>query len=572
MRTSIPNFAKTGLILGDKTKLQYSAIPGAMKRCLNYSLEGDKIIPYSPYSAPDNMYHGDGTPGSYEMTRGATPKQFFPVYYSGLHGFVYLDNDKAWVPDGSNVCQDLTRAAGGNYNVIDHGWDFFQNGNIAIFHPSGDTPQLWSPMTPLTKFVALPGWDVNHTCRKMVFFKNFFIALGLTKSGTEYPSMMKWSSLAPNDTYPTSWDHTDPATLAGELILPGSSTPIIDAIVHDDMLYIFKTTSVVRVRYIGGNSIFYPELLTTSWGLAFRHAVTEVEGQLCVLTSTYDVGFVEGKSIRSIARGRIDKFLASKYIELAPTSSVVKLRYDCIKQKLYLFDYGQVILAWNRTYDLWESYGFEHVVAEAHFSYYTPLSGPDAAQGLVAVFYNSNATPANLDFLMGNLSLADGSSRDVDGQTFYSNYYLEYYSIFPPITDGLNSPVLDVFSRKRVNAIWTLLDFPQRGIEYFGETSGTVYTEDDSILIPYDVQEQYTPPLSILDLLDGGTLLHWANYQYQTSLTEQHQDALHVPLMPSLEGRNFGLFIKRQNDVDVNGGLWAYTGFWFDWELIGGMG
>ena len=39
--------------------------------------------------------------------------------------------------------------------------------------------------------------------------QNYLIALDLTKSGTRYPHMVKWSAAADPGTVPASWDETD---------------------------------------------------------------------------------------------------------------------------------------------------------------------------------------------------------------------------------------------------------------------------------------------------------------------------------------------------------------------------
>lgn len=80
-------------------------------------------------------------------------------------------------------------------------------------------------MVPLYKrttdstFAELPGWDPEWRCKSLRAYKDFLVALNVTKDGVEYPSMVKWPDITPFGDAPGSWDSTLTTNSAGENIL-----------------------------------------------------------------------------------------------------------------------------------------------------------------------------------------------------------------------------------------------------------------------------------------------------------------------------------------------------------------
>ena len=72
-------------------------------------------------------------------------------------------------------------------------------------------------------------WDSTWTCSLLRTCAGALVALGVTKGATAYPNMVKTSSIPTAGTVPSSWDQTNPATLATENILTKMEGPIIDA-------------------------------------------------------------------------------------------------------------------------------------------------------------------------------------------------------------------------------------------------------------------------------------------------------------------------------------------------------
>src|SRR3546814_15319645 len=70
-------------------------------------------------------------------------------------------------------------------------------------------------------------------------YKDFLIALNVTKGATNYPTMVKWSDLTGFGAVPASWDHTSPSNSAGENIINEMKVEIIDGLSLRDSFIIY---------------------------------------------------------------------------------------------------------------------------------------------------------------------------------------------------------------------------------------------------------------------------------------------------------------------------------------------
>jgi hypothetical protein len=74
-------------------------------------------------------------------------------------------------------------------------------------------------------FANIPAWNANWRAAALRSYKSFLIALNVTKAGVNFPSLVKWSDVAPNNVAPTTWDETDTTKLAGENPLSQAGRP-----------------------------------------------------------------------------------------------------------------------------------------------------------------------------------------------------------------------------------------------------------------------------------------------------------------------------------------------------------
>ncbi len=225
----------------------------------------------------------------------ATVAQMFWVYMSLAKGVVF---------DGATHT-DITRVVGGDYTAGDtYQWNGTVFGGIAIVNNGSDVPQAWLTPSIGTKLVNLPNWPATLRTKVIRSFGPFLIAFGITDSGTPAPHQVRWSHEADPGSVPISWDITDPTVDAGEVELPDVQSGIIfDALPLASSMFIYKESSVWKMRYVGGQSIFdfgQSSWLTTAGLLGPRCVCVTGDGAKHVLATQDDIIWHNGSTVDSI--------------------------------------------------------------------------------------------------------------------------------------------------------------------------------------------------------------------------------------------------------------------------------
>ena len=120
--------------------------------------------------------------------------------------------------------------------------------HVPFYKRSGD--QTFKPLTDY-------GWGAGWRCKSLRSFKNFLFAVNVTIDGITYPNMLKWSDIAGFNGPPTSWDITDTTRSAGEVLVGGMKTPIVDARTLGDDLVVYAADSVWSVQYNAGSGFLF---------------------------------------------------------------------------------------------------------------------------------------------------------------------------------------------------------------------------------------------------------------------------------------------------------------------------
>jgi hypothetical protein len=219
---------------------------------------------------------------------------------------------KVYAYDGLNHT-NITRQSVGvdvNYNgAPDDVWSGCVLGGIPVITNGVDLPQQWIPASVATKLTALANWPVTATCKAMRNYKQFLVALNITKGSVEYPTMVKWSHPADPGTVPTTWDETDPTKDAGEYTLSETDDVLVDCAVLRDTNILYKEGSVWGMQFIGGNDIFRFSKLFGQFGAINRNCISEyLTGKHLVFTLG-DVVVHDGQSADSILTRKMRKWL-----------------------------------------------------------------------------------------------------------------------------------------------------------------------------------------------------------------------------------------------------------------------
>ena len=176
---------------------------------------------------------------------------------------------------------------------------------VLVVNNGVDVPHYWGG----TGLIApLPAWTGTWRCQAITSFKNYLVALDITKGASRYGSMVKWSKSADPGTLPTSWDEANPAFDAGEIDLAETPDLLVDALPLGDVLVIYKERSMYSMQPSGDNFIFRFQRLPGEFGMLTRGcgAITPVGH---VVLTAGDVILHSGGEPKSIITGKVRDWL-----------------------------------------------------------------------------------------------------------------------------------------------------------------------------------------------------------------------------------------------------------------------
>ena len=123
-------------------------------------------------------------------TPAVTPYWIAPYTYVTTKFLVHAGLAAVYVDDGTTRTDVTGTAPTGG---IDDRWTGGTLNGIFVCNNGVDLPKYWVG-TIATNLVEMSGvgWDTGWRCEALRPFKNFLVALNITKSGTKYPHMVKW--------------------------------------------------------------------------------------------------------------------------------------------------------------------------------------------------------------------------------------------------------------------------------------------------------------------------------------------------------------------------------------------
>jgi len=232
---------------------------------------------------------------------------YFLMPYRNLNSklWIHAGTARVYVDDGANRF-DLTPAspfAGG----VDDRWTGGVASGVAVLNNGIDLPQFWGGNTG-TPFAPLTGWNVNWRAASVRPFKNYLVALNVTKSGTQFPYMVKWSAAASPGAVPSSWDETDPTKDAGEQDMAETTDTLVDQLPLGDINVLYKERSMYGMQYIGGTFVFRFYKLPGDVGMLARGCAAQIPLGHVVLTAG-DLILHNGQGPQSIVNARTRRWL-----------------------------------------------------------------------------------------------------------------------------------------------------------------------------------------------------------------------------------------------------------------------
>ena len=264
---------------------------------LNQDLKPYELAPEAWSRAINVRFTKDGAEkfdGHNAVYAGAlhAPYWLFP-WQDTIDGFSWLYAGEARMGrivgnNHTDVTRFTTTLGDDDYNAPQPAaiWDGTLIGDLPVFVYSGnvDPPQSWNRING--RFEDLPNWQALTFTDSIYTVSDHLVAMRVGKNGIFNPRMVKWSQAADPGTYPNSWDETDPATGAGEVTLKRTEGEIQTGAQLGNSFLIYKTDSVISMRFIGGQDIFRFDTIFSDFGALSRHAVGVMRKSHLVVTET----------------------------------------------------------------------------------------------------------------------------------------------------------------------------------------------------------------------------------------------------------------------------------------------
>lgn len=250
------------------------------------------------------------------------PYWLLPVSTSSAYYWIYAGLNKVYVTDGANH-YNLTRQTASvdvDYAATaDLNWNGGIIGGVPILNNGLDDPQMWNPVDVSNRLQSLTydsgnTWSAKgYTAKVLRPFGQRLIALGITKSGTEYPTLVKWSHPADPGTVPATWDETDTTKTAGEYDLAEGGA-LIDCLPLKDTNIIYGESSTWGMQLIGGNNVYRFYKIFADSGILSRRCVQTFKGRHLALVPG-DLVIHDGQRVESIVDNRTRRWLANSIDE-----------------------------------------------------------------------------------------------------------------------------------------------------------------------------------------------------------------------------------------------------------------
>ena len=293
------------------------SVPGAGSVGVIKDLPGH-VLPPAAWSDAQNVRFLDGAALQFfghGEAYGApleAPQFVMQANVAGVRYWLYATASKQVAvsnASGNSVHTDISHATARAGAV--NAWSGFVFGGIPVLNAGDGKPPMYWDQNLAHKFLDLPAWPAGMACKVLRQYKNMLIALSVTKSGTPYPFMVKWSNLAVAGALPSTWNEADATQDAGEFDLAEGQDPIVDGLGLKDSLIVYKESSTYAIDYIGGQFILKPRKVSGMSGLLNVNCAVEFEsgfGDMHFAVTGMDIVVHDGYSAKSVLDKKARRF------------------------------------------------------------------------------------------------------------------------------------------------------------------------------------------------------------------------------------------------------------------------
>lgn len=150
-------------------------------------------------------------------------------------------------------------------------------GDVTYLNRGSHVPYGFSSTSTL--FAAMPAWDSTWRCESLRAYKDYLVALNVTKGAVAHPQMVKTSNNQLAGGFPDSWDATDATKNTTENELADLTSPLVDGAVLGDSFVIYSKTQVWLMTATTSSEVFDYRMIFSEGGLIAPNCVEEYGGQ-----------------------------------------------------------------------------------------------------------------------------------------------------------------------------------------------------------------------------------------------------------------------------------------------------
>ncbi len=233
---------------------------------------------------------------------------FYNSPQGAQHIYVYTDNDILSV-NAAGTVNNVGKVGLQITPYPDEVWVVDQLNSIPVSTNNRDAPQcFYNPVGTVNETTLsqdFPNWPTDVTCKVIVAYKNFLVALNIVDTEA-YPNMVWWSDAADPGEMPSTWDYTATDNLAGRTVLGAEAGSILGAAVLRDSLFIYTEYSTYRMDFIGGQFVMRFTRVFQNTGTFGPRCIAKFGEKHLVITKS-DVIVHDGQQLRSVADMRVRK-------------------------------------------------------------------------------------------------------------------------------------------------------------------------------------------------------------------------------------------------------------------------
>lgn len=287
-------FSDGSNIIFDEGKVQRSPVFKKLYSAIKSNL---------PYSSNSDTYNGSAA--TYENMLVSTGAQRFVGSYNSNQEVVIVADTDGEVREYPNGVMAVVSP--GSLVSNEEPWAHTQNAGVSVLSRKGMKPYVRNLKTEALYGYMRNDWGSTDTCAVVRGYLDFLIALNVTKSSVEYPSMVKWSNpltYSPDPGTEIEWDPANTSYIAGENVLGDLRTPLVDGLPLHNVFVLYSSDQVWLMEYTGSETVFNFRKLFPTGGIVNVNCVTEIEGKHFVF-GVDDIYVHDGTSKKSVADERV---------------------------------------------------------------------------------------------------------------------------------------------------------------------------------------------------------------------------------------------------------------------------